>query len=177
MRKAYISYAILPRYNPRFMTNPARLFALILLLAASCASKNRLYVVLNDGFGVDEGDDVELNNLKIGTIEAIHFTKEYKICLTVKLDGPVKIPVDSKCFFLINVLELKPGKSQRFLTEKDTLYATEENNLPVREFIDKVSGFIDSSRPVRNQDTISEKINELNTEVKKLNDKISPEGK
>ncbi|WP_343605686.1 MlaD family protein [Fluviicola sp.] len=159
------------------MTNCFRILSLLLLLCTSCSSGNKLHVVLNDGFGVDEGDEVELNNVKIGTIDAIHFTKDYKICLTLTIDESVKIPADSKCFFLINVLEIEPGKSQRFLTEKDTLFAVQENNYPVNELIDKVSDFIDSSRPVRNQDTIIEQLNELNTEVHKLNEKIRPKGK
>lgn len=158
------------------MTNNFRIFALLLFLSASCSSGNRLHVVLNDGFGVDEGDAVELNNLKIGTIEEIHFTKDYKICLTINIEKSVKIPADSECFFLINVLEIKPGTSRRFLTEKDTLFATEENNASVKELIDKVSNFMDSSRPVRNQDTIIGQLNELDTEVRRLNEKLHPKG-
>lgn len=153
-------------------------FALLLMLCSSCSSKNRLHVVLDDGFGVDVGDPVELNNLKIGTIEEIHFTKDYKVCLTIGIeDKTLRIPSDSKFYFFINALEIEAGKSTRFLKEQDTAYAVVPNNNPIHQVLDEVSDFIDHSKPVRNQDTIIRELHELNAEMQKLKEKIDPEGK
>ena len=153
-------------------------FALLLMLCSSCSSKNRLHVVLDDGFGVDVGDPVELNNLKIGTIEEIHFTKDYKVCLTIGIeDKALRIPSDSKFYFLINALEIEAGKSTRFLKEQDTAYAVVPNNNPIHQVLDEVSDFIDHSKPVRNQDTIIRELNELNAEMQKLKEKMNLEEK
>lgn len=153
-------------------------FALLLMLCSSCSSKNRLHVVLDDGFGVDVGDPVELNNLKIGTIEEIHFTKDYKVCLTIGIeDKALRIPSDSKFYFLINALEIEAGKSTRFLKEQDTAYAVVPDNNPIHQVLDEVSDFIDHSKPVRNQDTIIRELNELNAEMQKLKEKMNLEEK
>ncbi|MNU90577.1 hypothetical protein D3C71_804480 [compost metagenome] len=170
-------------WSKSFLINSNRMkfllkFALLLTLCSSCSSKNRLHVVLKNGFGVDVGDPVELNNLKIGSIEEIHFTKDYKICLTIGIDDEtIRIPADSKFYFLINALEIEAGKSSRFLREKDTVYAVPETNYPINKVLDEVSEFIDNSKPVRNQDSIINELNELNAEMQKLNEKINPEGK
>ena len=157
---------------------PVWRFAFLLILCGSCSSKNRLHVVLDDGFGVDAGDPVELNNLKIGTIEEIHFTKDYKVCLTIEIeDKTLRIPSDSKFYFMINALEIEAGKSTHFLTEKDTVFVVPPTNHPINKVLDEVSDFIDNSKPVRNQDTIIRQLNELNSEMQKLKEKIDPEGK
>ncbi len=153
-------------------------FAFLLILCASCSSKNRLNVVLDDGFGVDVGDPVELNNLKIGTIEEIHFTKDYKVCLTIGIeDKMLRIPSDSKFYFMINALEIEAGKSTRFLKEQDTVFVAPPTNNPIHKVLDEVSDFIDNAKPVRNQDTIIRELRELNSEMQKLKEKINPEGK
>ncbi|WP_300661678.1 MlaD family protein [Fluviicola sp.] len=153
-------------------------FAFLLLLCSSCSTKNRLYVVLDDGFGVDVGDPVELNNLKIGTIEEIHFTKYYKVCLTIGIvDETLRIPADSKFYFLINALEIEAGKSNRFLKQSDTVYAVPQTNFQINKILDEVSEFRDNSIQVREQDTIVRELNELNEEMQKLKEKINPEGK
>lgn len=153
-------------------------FTFLLMLCSSCSSKNRLHVVLDDGFGVDVGDPVELNNLKIGTIEEIHFTKDYKVCLTIGIeDKTLRIPSDSKFYFLINALEIEAGKSTRFLKEKDTVYSVLPTNNPIHQVLDEVSDFIDHSKPVRNQDTIIRELNELNAEMQKLKEKMNLEEK
>lgn len=170
-------------WSKSFLIDPDRMklflsFALLLTLCSSCSTKNRLHVVLDDGFGVDVGDPVELNNLKIGSIEEIHFTKDYKICLTIGIeDETIRIPSDSKFYFLINALEIEAGKSSRFLKEKDTVYAVPQTNYPINKVLDEVSEFIDHSKPVRNQDTIIRELNELNAEMQKLKEKIDPKEK
>ncbi len=143
-------------------------------LLFACSDPNKLTVVFDDAGGLQKGNLVSLNNLKIGTVTNIELDQDYKICAAISLDKWIKIPRDSK-FQMESFwagIKIIPGKSRQYLVRNDTIYGTPQDAFPLDSLLDFAADAINNSKPVRNQDTLVSELDALNKKLDKLNKEL-----
>jgi ABC-type transporter Mla subunit MlaD len=151
------------------------LVSLFIIIVSACGSEdNRLVVVLEKGNNVSEGNTVLLNEHKVGKVEKIELNSAFEVCVTIALQETLKLPVDSKFSvtqmnLFETVIQIEPGTSKRLLATNDTVRGTLPEDIPLDRIIETVTDVINSSKPVKNQDSLIMEIHNLNEEVKKLN--------
>ncbi len=99
------------------------LCSFLLMLFNSCDDgKTTFQVRFEDGFQLQGCEWVMLNGEMVGTVGDLTLDKNYKALLTVNIDAPYQIPVDSRFElssrdFLTKIIIITPGKSRRFIKE------------------------------------------------------------
>ncbi len=153
------------------------LYITIILILFSCKSENKtLLITFDNAGGLVEGNPVVINDFQIGNVKKISLSSDYKINAEIILTDTIRLPRDSK--FTIGSRDLfskaiivYPGKSNYYLTSTDKIIGQQAESLKLDTLINFISNKIKNSKPVRNQDSIIIKLNELNKELKEINEK------
>ncbi len=99
------------------------LVGLLAVLFNSCDDgKTTFQVRFEDGFQLDGSQYVMLNGEMVGTIGDLTLDKNYKALVSVTIDAPYQIPVDSRFQLssrdiLTKMIVITPGKSHRYIKE------------------------------------------------------------
>lgn len=99
------------------------LVGLIAVFFSACHDgKTTFQVRFEDGFQLDGSQYVMLNGEMVGTIGDLTLDKNYKALVSVTIDAPYQIPVDSRFElssrdFFTKMIIITPGKSRRYIKE------------------------------------------------------------
>ena len=149
----------------------------LLLILFSCSSKHKeLVITFENSFGVTQGDPVVINNQIIGEVTKVSLNKQYKPLISIYLEKIDHLPKDSEFTIgakdlTIRAIVVTPGKSKNLLTSSDRIIGISpkinEPDTLGTDFFEQIL----ESKPTQSQDSIRDKLKELNNELQKINKK------
>jgi len=152
------------------------IFLTCFVLNACTLKDKKLHVVTDDLNGITLNSPIYLKNQQIGKVIEIGFNKRLDIVTTIEYDFEIDVPDDSKLRYtkvdvFTNAIELIPGKNQEIFETGDTIYGITKADidLDIEHLVNKVQDAIDNSKPVKNQETLIEELNEINNQLEQLN--------
>lgn len=80
--------------------------------------------------GLETGNDVRINGIKIGTVASLKLTEDYTADVELTINGDVILPADSEAAIVgdglmgAKFVQIEPGKDKRVLKAGDTLTKT-----------------------------------------------------
>lgn len=155
----------------------SKFLLVVLIILSSCSSHNNQFIIKFDNAqGLAEGDQVYLNDVKIGKVTKIKLDSEYKILVEVELNDTVKIPKDSK--FTISSRDhfsksivVTPGKSTKTLSNNDKIEGQLEQNIQVDTLLEFVTKEINNLKAVKNQERIISELEKINKKLDTIKNK------
>ena len=136
------------------------------------------YITFDNAQGIEKGDAVIINDYQIGEVTNISINNnDFSIFVEIVLNDTIHIPKDSKFSivsrdFFSKAIEIIPGTSNSYLSSTDKIIGERSERMNMDTLLHLISKEIDNSKPVKNQDSIVKQLNELNTELKELNQQI-----
>lgn len=91
-----------------------------------------LTAVFSKSGGLESGNDVRINGIKVGSVVGLGLTPEYTANVTLNIREDIKIPDDSTAVVASDGLmggifvRLEPGKSQNMFKAGDTIKKTKD---------------------------------------------------
>ena len=91
-----------------------------------------LTAVFSKSGGLESGNDVRINGIKVGSVVGLGLTPEYTANVTLNIREDIKIPDDSMAVVASDGLmggifvRLEPGKSQNMFKAGDTIKKTKD---------------------------------------------------
>jgi ABC-type transporter Mla subunit MlaD len=151
----------------------------LLIITFSCNQSDKYFLTFEDGGSIMERAPVFINGYKVGEIEKIKLTNNYKVLVIVKVKEEVSIPIDSEIIiesgFLGNSsIKITPGKSNTFYTSGDSINVnvnTTRNSPGIENIITSlIKNFVVSkdSLKQRTQDSILIELRKLNENLEKM---------
>lgn len=153
------------------------LYIALLFILFSCNSEKNTYVItFETAGGLVEGSPVVINDYQIGEIKKISLSKEYKINAEIVLNDTIRLPKDSKFTtgsrdLFTKAIIVVPGTSKTYLSSSDVIIGEHIESMSIDTLFNIITNEINNLKLVRNQDSIISELNELNKELKELNEK------
>ena len=96
---------------------------------------DEVVVVMEDGAGLNRGDQVLLNGVQVGTVRRVSLNPPEGVTVRVNVDGDVRLPADTRVMvrndvFGATTVELVPGDALVALEGGDTIQGITRQTLP-----------------------------------------------
>lgn len=96
---------------------------------------DEVVVVMDDGAGLNRGDPVQLNGVKVGTVRRINLRPPGEVTVRINVDDDIRLPADTRIVvrndvFGATTVELLPGRALVTLEGGDTIQGLTRQALP-----------------------------------------------